>query len=362
MRGLFRKIRANCRYHGRCVVRRVLAFVLKHIWPILGLCTLVGVSASVWALINYREWLGAEPFGRESYSTTFRNVGLVVGGVLALLLAFWRSIIADLQVKTAQRDLLEQRYQKGLEMLGGPNQSERLGGIYELQRLAHEHPNQYHVPVIRRFCAFVRNPAVYADGTPDSDVRHEPPHETSPVREDFQAIMDAIGSRVKTHLDLEAGSKFQLNLKGSDLSGIQLTGANLTSRPWWEWKTFSRMEFFNFRGEGDLSYTKFCSARLDSGELANTNLSGACMCKAWLIGTDLSGADLTNANLHGALFAGTNLSGTRFSFKGSSPAQGITQSDLDLCRADPKNPPDLSGVRDFDTGEPLVWSGKPIDD
>ena len=83
---------------------------------------------------------------------------------------------------------------------------------------------------------------------------------------------------------------------------------------------------------------------------------------AWLGVTDLSGANLSSANLHGAILSGSILSGTKFSVNGRSPAKGITQSDLDYCEADPENLPDLSGVRDFETNEPLFWSGKPLDD
>ena len=43
-------------------------------------------------------------------------------------------------------------------MLGSEVLSVRLGGIYALQRLAEEEPKQYHVQIMRLFCAFVRNP------------------------------------------------------------------------------------------------------------------------------------------------------------------------------------------------------------
>ena len=90
----------------------------------------------------------------ESLSTTIRNLGLVEGGIIAIVLAVWRSIVAQRQADaalqqaetglrqadTSEQGLLNDRYQKGAEMLGNYVLSVRLGGIYALQSLAEEHP------------------------------------------------------------------------------------------------------------------------------------------------------------------------------------------------------------------------------
>ena len=110
--------------------------------------------AGVVLSIVFWEWLGAG----ESGSSTIRNVGLVGAGLIALPLAFWRSIVADRQAKTAQQSLLNERCQRGAEMLGNGVLSVRLGGIYALQRLAEERPEQYHLQIMRLFCAFARQP------------------------------------------------------------------------------------------------------------------------------------------------------------------------------------------------------------
>ena len=105
-------------------------------------------------IVGFWEWLS----GGESGSTTVRNVVLVLAGVIALPLAVWRSVVADRQSRTAQQGLLNERYQKSGEMLGSDVLSVRLAGIYALQRLAAEHPDQYHIQVMRLFCAFLRMP------------------------------------------------------------------------------------------------------------------------------------------------------------------------------------------------------------
>ena len=93
----------------------------------------------------------------ESGSTTIRNIGLLIGAAIAMVLAVWRSRVAGRQAATAERGLLNDRFQKGAEMLGSDVLAVRIGGIYGLRHLAREHPQQYHVQVMRLFCSFVRN-------------------------------------------------------------------------------------------------------------------------------------------------------------------------------------------------------------
>ena len=108
----------------------------------------------------------------ESGSTILRNLGLVIGGLIAIGFGIWRGVVADRQAKasqdqakTSQRGLLNERYQKGAEMLGSEVLAVRLGGIYALQHLAEEEPELYHVPIMRLFCAFMRNLPDYTDKT-----------------------------------------------------------------------------------------------------------------------------------------------------------------------------------------------------
>ena len=100
------------------------------------------------------DWLHAEGSTTVSNSETLRNVGLLLGGALAFVFAGWRAWVAERQasaaqaqaataqaqadiaqqqVETAQQGLLNERYQRGAEMLGSPVLSVRLGGIYALR-------------------------------------------------------------------------------------------------------------------------------------------------------------------------------------------------------------------------------------
>ena len=110
------------------------------------------------AQVSIDHWDVLHDEQRDSASTTIRNFGLLIGGVIAVILAVWRSMVAERQADTAQQSLLNERYQKGAEMLGSQVLEVRLGGIYALQSLAAGHPKEYHIRIMRLLSTFVRNP------------------------------------------------------------------------------------------------------------------------------------------------------------------------------------------------------------
>lgn len=66
-------------------------------WWITGIAVVLATGI----LFSWRYW-GELHGDKESLSTTVRNVGLVIGGVIAILLAIWRSMVAERQSRTAQ--------------------------------------------------------------------------------------------------------------------------------------------------------------------------------------------------------------------------------------------------------------------
>ena len=373
------------------------------------------------------DWLrsGESVSGGESNSTTIRNVGFLIAGVLALVFAVWRGVLlqrqtatAERQSETSQQGLLNERYQKGAEMLGSEVLAERLGGIYALQRLAEEYPEQYHMQVIRLLCAFVRLPT--KDQSLGSGQAAIEPGTLLGIRQDVEAIMQAIGSRSELRIALERELEFRLDLKGADLHGAQLLNADL-SHAMFHRAHLSNVNFANtdltdsFLSYADLSQAEFHDVNFTRTRLWSANLSGAMLqdadlprmdlhntnlvgtnllranlsgaifqdanaANAWFeranlsdagfLGADLSGARLAGADLSGARFwdadlnranfADANLSGAEFSVDGRQAAKGLTQVQLDAARADADNPAKLDGVFDTETGEQLVWRGKPI--
>ena len=289
------------------------------------------------------DWLMTEQYNGETGLTVVRNLGLVIGGVLGLLFAGWRSWVADRQAETAQRQaktaqsqaktaqsqaetaqrrLMDERYQKATEMLGSGLLSVRLGGIYALQGLAKEAPEQYHVQIIRLFCAFVRHP------TEDERVDEK---QKKTLLEDIMAIVEMIRTRSEANIALEKEAEKEAE-KEESLSCLNLSDA-------------------------DLPRSVFYRADLSEANLINTDLS-----EADLDNTDLSNATLAGATLSGATLGNANVSGARFFYDGLDPAKGLTQVQLNEARADRDRPPDLNDCVDAKTGKPLVWRRKPPQD
>ena len=170
------------------------------------------LSWCYWWDCSCREWLVTGSDCRESGSTTLRNLVFVVGGLVAIGFGIWRGVVADrqakasqLQVAVSQRSLLNEQYQKGAEMLGSNALFIRLGGIYALQGLAEQEPELYHVPIVRMFCAFMRNLPDYTDKTTTSSSLLEIYEEK--FRSDVIGIMRAIGNRSDTDVELEKKSE-----------------------------------------------------------------------------------------------------------------------------------------------------------
>ena len=286
-----------------------------HRWVVLVFLEIgisIGVLAAFWDRFLHNPVLGE----------TLRNAGLLVVAVVATTLAVWRSKVGERQVRLAERRLFEERHQKGTEMLGHALLSVRLGGIYALKHLAQEEPKQFHLRTIRQFCAFVLHPPDNKDE--DSLVKgsSQEAFNSQTLREDFQAIMEAIRTRSTACIETEREQGFRLRLPSADLAGANLVSAELPA---------SILEGANLAGanlEGaNLAGTYLTNALLPGANLAEADLKGANLAGANLAEADLVGADLSRANLAGANLAGANLAGTYLT---NALLQGANLAEADL--------------------------------
>ena len=245
-----------------------------------------------------------------SNGETARNVGFLIAGSLALVFAVWRAIVAEQQAmasrgqtETAQQGLLNERYQRGAEMLGSEVLAVRLGGVYALQRLAAEHPDGYHLPIMRLLCAFVRTPT--KDEPLDRPNFFDGEQFDPLIRDDVQAAMSAIGERDLFGIEIENAKRFTLDLRGSNLS---------------------RGVFDGFRLDGaDLS-----DANLEGAQLETASVKGAKLLRARLVSAKINGADFHMANLMLAHMGNAVAFGTRFT---ESNLEGTLCFNTDLRRA-----------------------------
>ena len=340
----------------------------------LGIVSLVlSIVFREWLVNDFWSWLGNKPAGQEeSNSATLRNVGLVIAAIVALPLAIWRSVVGSRQAGTSQHSLQNERYQKGAEMLGNNVLSVRLGGIYALRQLSDEHPEQYHVQVMRLFCAFARHPT----GAPNKEsgfvdyetVRivdaDEGPASVRRLRPDVEAVMEAIAARTEAQIVLEREAAYKPNLSYADLrhlwlnnanlSGVILVKANLSGAILYE-ANFSDAELF----EADLSGARlncadFSGATLSDARLPCAEAKFAIFTEVYFLNVNLTHADLSGADLTGAKFVNATVSGTFF-YKDGVVAEGLTQRQFQLVRVNPDDPPVLDGLTDSETGHAIDW-------
>ena len=321
---------------------------IKSAWFWVLAWIVVVLSIGSWFAMENWDWL----IGNESGGAIIRNLALTALAVIGLPLVLWRSRVAERQANTAEHGLLNERYQKGAEMLGSTVLTVRLGGIYALSRLASEDPERYHIQVMQLLCAFIRNPV-------------------SKGGEDVHAAMEAIGSRNQTQIAVEQQANYRANLRQADLRNQILYGMNL-----------SEISFVGanlsgaYLNKADLSNSSFLFANLTKVELSGANLRGAALLDANLSfvenahSADFSDANLTNANLASANLAGAifdyktylngaNLAGAIF-YKDGILAEGLTQKHIAFAIADPEdNPPTIDGLIDAETGEEIRWSKRP---
>ena len=142
----------------RNISHRFLGFLEKWTAPLTLMVLSAVLVLSIWCWDSWR--------GEESNGTANRNLVLIMAAIAALPLAIWRSKVAERQSETAQRGLLNERYQKGVDKLGSETPWNRISGIYALALLAREKPRDYHVQIMGLLCAFVRHTSKKAgDGT-----------------------------------------------------------------------------------------------------------------------------------------------------------------------------------------------------
>ena len=339
------------------------------------LLAIVLLSVSVWLTWWRWDWLHTSASTTASNSETLRNVGLLIGGLLAFLFAMWRGWLAERQSFTTQRQadiaeqsLLDERYQRGAEMLGSEVLPVRLGGIYALQTLATEHPVAYHIQIMQLFCAFVRNPLGDKE---DFVVEYEGNVSFNKLRDDLQAAMTAIINRKEVQINLEHQYNYKPDLSGAylkylafedaNLSNVNLSWADLTDAYLYRADLSNAgLTHTNLSG-ATLAFANLSKAILRYADLSDTKAPEAILSNATIDYADLSNADLNGARLDGATLYGTILSGADFSFNAQGPAEGLTQWQLNCASADKDNPPKLARVIDAKTGRSLEWRGTAID-
>jgi hypothetical protein len=154
----------------------------------------------------------------------------VGGTVIVGVAGFWASVRNTNKItKLTEQGQLTDRYSKAVEQLGSDKLDVRIGGIYALERTAHDSPRD-HLTVMEVLAAFIREnsrePLRPSSRAESGDDRPEPW-----TRPDVQAAVTVIGRRNPEHdsqpVDLRLANLSGADLADSDLRGAYLRGAYL---------------------------------------------------------------------------------------------------------------------------------------
>lgn len=197
-------------------------------------------------------------------------------------------------------------YVSAINLLGSDTLDVRLGGLYALERIAVDSPDDQRT-IVEVLSAYVRE-HVRPQLTPDPAA----PVEVRRLPTDVQTAL-AILWRLPLHGNVARADLTRADLTGADLTRAQLDGVDLREAN----LTGARLDRANLTGarldNADLTGADLIEAHLDRADLTRADLTRARLgradlSRAVLIGARLTGADLADADLAEAQLRGADLS------------------------------------------------------
>jgi uncharacterized protein YjbI with pentapeptide repeats len=212
------------------------------------------------------------------------------------------------QSEIAREGQVTQRYVEAIKMLGSKNLTERLGGIYSLERIMRDSEKD-HQTIVEVLASLIR---IHAPREPDSATPAKHP------KEDVQAALTVLGRRPRGR------SEGRVNLRGISIRGANLTGSY-----------FARTDF----NGSDLSNVRADKATLDRTDFSSVDFSRASLRDASIVGAHFTQAKLHStkffdANLSESLFIAARLEGTVFAGADISTSHYLSVSVLLNCLLD----------------------------
>ena len=221
-----------------------------------GISVLAYVLTIVFGLVFWEEQITAWPVGVSEV----RDLAFIAAGILAFWLTLWRSWISEKDSATSLRNLLHDRFQTGVTMIGNADAlAVRIGGIHMIERLLQEYPDIYYTQAMLTLCGFIRHPTGL-----DSEVHH------STTRSDVQVAIRIVG--LNRRLDFEESEADHPSFRGAGLSMADLRSLDLTHCDF----SGSNLHLANFAG------ARICSAKFmrEDGSYPATELTRAQLMEA----------------------------------------------------------------------------------
>ncbi|MBC8281093.1 MAG: pentapeptide repeat-containing protein [Chloroflexi bacterium] len=213
---------------------------------------------------------------RETWAAI--TVGFVI--LLGVIAAFWRASATERNVRILQESQITERFTRAIEQLGSANTAICLGGIYALERIAKDSPENDHRQIVEILTAYVRDNARWTEpiGVVERDWKL-----TNPPTTVIQAILTVLRRRNIAVEESNTSLDFSYtDLRRADISGLSASGAN----------------FYEVHFEG---------ANLNDAHLPDAFLKGANLNDAYLVNAMLKEAKLEDSYLLNAMLNDSNL-------------------------------------------------------
>ena len=253
---------------------------------VLGVLLFIGIFLALDALpagtlnTDKKDWY-------ELVQTTIVILGVLAGSVAAAI-SYRSQRIKEKELFVQEDGRFTDRFTRAIEQLGNNDSiAVRIGGVYALDRLAHDSPADRQ-RIVDVMTSRIREQAPDLETVSSSSLRKLP--------EDITAIIKVLKRLSTLYRDID------IVLTGANLNGADLTWANLTG---------ANLNGVNLTG-AHLNGANLTGARLNRAKLRGTNLIGANLTGAPLSGAKLIRANLNGANLRSAVLRAANLTGAKY--------------------------------------------------
>jgi uncharacterized protein YjbI with pentapeptide repeats len=308
-------------------------------WPLAGLAALAVVLACVLVIPQWlvRWELGAAT-GTLTAAEKARAINDVratllqgIGGAVILLGAYltYRQLQTGReQLQIAQQGQVTERFSRAIDQLGHGGLDVRLGGIYALERIANDFPDD-RATIAEVLTAFVRGHAPWPPRLPGQYCAKAPIEEVPELQvraPDLQAALTVLARRQlppkpSGRLDLHATDLRKAILDGANLREADLDSANLHEASlnganlWGADLNEANLQRAHLGARANLQMASLSDADLQGAFLSGAQLQHATLTRvnlqrAVLNGAQLQGADLEDAQLQEAFLMEANLQGT----------------------------------------------------
>jgi uncharacterized protein YjbI with pentapeptide repeats len=273
----------------------------------------------------------------------FMTVWIALGGVIAVVVGIFQTqrrikqqeshFNAQIkkqnkQIRIQHQQLLDARFASGVELLGSPQESARIGGAYSLYFLAWEN-KEYINTVCEILCAHIR--------TITSDTNYQEKNEKRPSNE-IQSILDLLFRKREFFMKQNPIICDHIFLNNSkDLNATFLCGVNLIATKLWNVQfTGAKLNRAIFT-QADLMDVGLLSAELNDASFNANELKKVDFRTAKLFGANFNGAKMINVDYWAAkLNDATNFTETRLA--GYTPEEIVQEGrSLEITKPEEEN-------------------------